>query len=371
MDFGFSPEQEQHKAQVRRFLDAECPIARVRTLMESAAPYDAGLWRKMADLGWLGLAIPEEHGGLGLRWEDVVVVTEEMGRSLFPSPFIAAAVAARAVERLASATQKARWLPRIAAGELIATLAVIEPSDLRGADGIAVEARLEGSGVVLNGTKAFVRDAQGAGLLLVAAREAGGVSLFAVEADVPGLSVKPLKLMDRTHRASNVILDGVQVSAGDRLGAPGKAWRGLENVLDAEIVAECGQMVGAADAAIKLAADYARVRKQFGQPIGRFQGVKHRLAELYVAVESARSLTYYASWAVDHVPAPARSVSMAKAFATDAIDRAGEEGVQIHGAIGFTWECDAHLYYKRGRYCRTLLGSAEYHRERVLVSQGL
>ena len=371
MDFGFSPEQEQLRAQVRRFLDAECPIERVRTLMDSSEPHDAMLWGKMAELGWLALAVPEEHGGLGLQWEDVIVVAEEMGRTLFPAPFLATAVASRAIDKLGGGQQKERWLPRVASGELIPALAVNEPSDLRGPDGITVEARAEGRGVVLRGTKTFVSDAQSAGLLLIAAREAGGISLFAVAADLPGVGVVPLKLVDPTHRAGRVTLDDVQVRAEDRVGAPGKAWGELENVLNAEIVAESAQMVGAADAAIKLAAEYARVRKQFGYPIGRFQGVKHRLAELYVGVESARSLTYYASWAVDHLPAPARYVSMAKAFATDALDQAGEECVQIHGAIGFTWECDAHLYYKRGRYCRTLLGSAEYHRERVLTSQGL
>jgi len=371
MNFGFTPEQEQLRAQVRRFLDAECPLERVRGLMEAAAPFDAALWRKLVELGWPSLAIPEAYGGLGLPWEDVVVVAEEMGRTLFPSPFIANAVAARAIDRLASDEQKRRWLPRIAAGELIATLAVDEPNDVRGPSGVTVATTVDAAGITLTGTKMFVRDGGAAALLLVAAREAGGISLFGVAADQPGVTITPLVLLDRTRRASKVTLDRVQLGVADRIGAPGGAWPALAAAADMEVVAECAQMVGAADAAIRLAAEYARVRKQFGHPIGRFQGVKHRLAELYVAVESARSLTYYASWAVDQLEDAARFVSMAKACASDALDQAGEECVQIHGAIGFTWECDAQLYYKRGRFCRTLLGSADYHRERVLTVQGL
>src|SRR5262245_23288227 len=371
MDFGFTPEQEQLKAQVRRFLDTECPLERVRTLMSSDAPYDAELWKKMAELGWQALVVPEDFDGLGLEWENVVVVAEEMGRSLFPSPFVANAVAARAIAKLGSDEQKRRWLPKIASGELIAALAVSEPSDVPSEAGVETQAKNERGGATLTGTKTFVTDAQAAGLLLVAAREGAGVSLYAVASDAPGVTVTPLKLVDRTQRAAKITLDGVQVSSADRLGAPGKAWPGVAAVLEAAIVAECAQMVGAADAAMTLTSEYAKVRKQFGHPIGRFQGVKHTLAEIYVAVESARSLTYYASWALDNLDEAGRFVSMAKAYASEALARAGEERIQIHGAIGFTDECDAHLYYKRGRFCRNHLGSPEYHRDRVLGAQGL
>jgi alkylation response protein AidB-like acyl-CoA dehydrogenase len=371
MDFGFTPEQEQLKVQVRRFLDAECPLERVRTLMTAEEPYDAGLWKQMAELGWHSLVVPEAYDGLGLHWEDVVVVAEEMGRSLFPSPFIAGAVAARAIATLGSEEQKKRWLPPIAAGELIATLAVAEPGDVWDPSAVQAQAKPDRGGVTIRGTKMFVPDGCAAGLLLVAVREADGVSLYGIAADAPGVAATPLKLVDRTHRAAKLTLDGVQLGASERLGAAGAAADGVRRLLDAATVAESAQMVGAGDAAVALAAEYAKVRKQFGHPIGRFQGVKHVLAEIHVAVESSRSLTYYASWALDNLPDAARFVSMAKAYATDALDRAGEECVQIHGAIGFTWECDAQLYYKRGRFCRNWLGSAEHHRERVLSAQGL
>lgn len=220
----------------------------------------------------------------------------------------------------------------------------------------------------------FVPDGASAGLVLVAAREGAGTSLFAVSTNAPGVTVEPLKLTDPTQAAARVVLDDVSVSGAERLGSAGGAWPEIACALDALTVAASAAMVGAADAAVALATEYAGVRKQFGEIIGKFQGVKHALAEIHVDVESARSLAYYASWAVDNLESPqeiARSVSMAKAAASEALDRAGEECVQIHGAIGYTWECDAHLFYKRGRYSRNNLGSPERHFERVLASQGL
>ncbi len=371
MDFGFTEEQEQLRAQVRRFIDAECPMDRVRQIMEGKEAHDSALWSRMAELGWQALTISESYGGVGLQWEDLIVVAEEMGRTLFPSPFLANANAARAIAELGSDHQKGRWLPALASGDLVATLAVLEESDDSSERGVQLVAEEAGATILLSGKKMFVPYGQAAGLILVAAREGDGVSLFAVPADTAGLVVAPLKLTDRTHRAAEVTLDAVIVDPADRLGEPGGAWSDLLRVMDAATVALSAEMVGAADGAVALAAEYAKVRKQFGHPIGRFQAVKHRLAELYVAVESARSLVYYASWAIDNLDDPAAHVSMAKAYASRALDEAGEEGVQIHGAIGFTWECDAQLYYKRGRYCRNLMGSPAYHHERLLSMQGL
>ncbi|MBI5504290.1 MAG: acyl-CoA/acyl-ACP dehydrogenase [Deltaproteobacteria bacterium] len=371
MDFGFSADQEQLRAQVRRFLDSECPMDRVRQIMAAKEPHDRGLWSKIAELGWPALTIAEPYGGLGLAWEDLVVIAEEMGRSLFPSPLLAGAVAARVIAQMGSEGQQARWLPQAASGDLIATLAVLEESDDLSAAGVQLVAETNGEQVLLSGRKMFVAHAQAADLLLVAAREHGGVSLFAVPAHAAGVTVTPLRLIDRSQRAAMVALEAVAVDHADRIGAPGAAWPDLAGAMDAGTVALAAEMVGAADAALRLAVEYAKVRKQFGQPIGRFQGVKHRLAEILVDIESSRSLVYFASWAVDHQQDPRAAVSMAKAYASQALDRAGEEGIQVHGAIGFTWECDAHLYYKHGRYCRNLGGSPEYHHERLLVAQGL
>lgn len=371
MDFGFSADQEQLKAQVRKFLDAECPMERVRRIMSAREPLDRALWAKIAELGWPALIVPEPFGGMGLVWEDLVVVAEEMGRSLVPSPFLAGAVAARAIALMGSESHKTRWLPSIASGELIATLAVLEESDDLTADGVQLCAEGDAEQVVLRGSKMFVAYAQAADLLLVAARESGGVSLFAVPTGAAGVNVTPLRLIDPSQRAARVTFDAVTVDASQRLGQPGAAWGDLAAILDAGTVALAAEMVGSAEAALELAVEYAKVRKQFGHPIGTFQGVKHRLAEVLVDIESARSLVYFASWAVDHQQDPRAAVSMAKAYASHALDRAGEEGIQIHGAIGFTWECDAQLYYKRGRYCRNLAGSPEYHHERLLGVQGM
>ena len=367
MEFGFSADQEQLKTQVRRFLDTECPLERVRTIMKSKEPHDAGLWKKVAELGWPALTIAEEYDGLGRSWEDLVVMAEEVGRSLFPSPLLANAYAARGIEALGSEEQKKTWLPRIASGELIATIAFLEASDDMSQAGIETSVH-DGT---LSGSKMFVPWGQAADIFLVAAREEEGISVFVVPADGEGVKVTPLKLVDETSRAVEISFDRVGVSDESRLGSAGGAWRELEKVLDAATVALAAEMVGAADSALRLATEYAKIRKQFGEVIGKFQGVKHRLAELYVEIESARSLVYFASWAVDNMPDARAHVSMAKAYASTALDRTGEDGIQIHGAVGFTWECDAHLFYKRGRYCRSVDGSTEYHLERLLAVQGI
>ena len=280
MEFGFSADQEQLRAGVRRFLDTECPLDRVRTVMASKDPHDLGLWKKTAELGWQGLTIAETHGGLGLGWEDLVVLAEEAGRTLFPSPLVTGAIAARAIAALASDAQKAQWLPKIASGELLATLAVLEESDDLSEAGVELTASPSGSSVTLTGKKMFVPWGQAADLLLVAAREAGGVSLFAVPADTAGVTITPLRLIDQTMRAAEVVLEGVTVDASVRLGKAGAAWSELAKVQDAATVVLAAEMVGAADAALRLATDYAKVRRQFGELIGKFQGVKHRLAEI-------------------------------------------------------------------------------------------
>lgn len=372
MDFAFTAEQEQLREQVRRFLDTECPLERVRDLMLAKTPHDPGLWKKIADLGWLALTIPEDFGGLGLGWEEVVVISEEMGKTVFPSPFLANTLAAQAILTLGDKAQKERLLPGLADGSVIGTLAVLEESDRLDADGVQTKAAAQGGAVVLTGEKLFVADTEAAGLFLVAAREAGGVSLFAVPRGAEGLATEPLAQFDATKRVGVVRLDGVRVEAADRLGAAGKAWEGISRVLDKGLIAFAAETVGAAQAALNLAVHYAKIREQFGTPIGRFQGVKHPCAEMHVEIESARSLAYYGGWVVDNDPAKAsRYASMAKAAASEAADRAGEECIQIHGAIGFTWECDAHLYYKRGRYALLAQGSPDHHYDRVLSVQGL
>ncbi len=368
MDFGFTPEQEQLRAQVRRVLDKELSLERILALSAKPQPLDRALWTRLAELGWPGITVPETYGGLGLGCEDLIVVLEEMGRSLAPLPLLATDAAVAALRALGNETQHAAHLPGIASGEVVATLAVLEESDVLAPEAIAAQASAAGGEVVLDGVKLFVPDAQHADLVLVAARESTGVSLFLVPTDTPGVRVTPLVVVDPTKPAAEVRLEGVRIPASARLGAPGGAWPGLACVLDRMTIGLAAEMVGAADAALTMAVEYAKVRQQFGSPIGRFQGVKHRCADLLVDIESARSLVYYGAWAAEHDPAQAASyASMAKAAAADALDAAGEECIQIHGAIGYTWECHAHLFYKRGRHCHVWMGAPDEHYERVLA----
>jgi alkylation response protein AidB-like acyl-CoA dehydrogenase len=371
MDFGFTPEQDELRSQARRFLDQQLPLDRILAWSADPAVIDRALWKRTADLGWAGLTVPERHGGLGLGAVDLIVLLEEMGRSLCPLPLASVDLAVATLVALGDETQQAAWLPKIAAGDVIATLAVFETSDVPTADGIATTARVRDGNVVIDGAKLFVPDGQHADLLLVAAREGQGVSVFAVPADTPGLTVEPLVVVDATKPAAEVRLAGVTVPASARIGAAGSAWSALARLLDRQTITHVAEMVGAADAALTMAVEYAKVRQQFGSPIGRFQGVKHRCAEMLCDVESARSLVYYAAWAIDRAPAEAGSyASMAKALASEALDVAGEECVQIHGAIGYTWECHAHLFYKRGRQSHVWLGAPDEHYERVMALQG-
>jgi alkylation response protein AidB-like acyl-CoA dehydrogenase len=368
MDFGFTPEQDQLRAQVRRFLDRELPLERLLAWSADPQPLDRALWQRMAALGWAGITIPEAHGGLGLGCVDLIVALEEMGRSLCPMPLLTTDAAVSALRSLGDEAQQAATLPAIASGATVATLAVLEASDVAAPEALATRARVEAGAVVLDGTKLFVPDGQHADLLLVAAREAAGVSLFAVPAETPGVRVAPLVLVDATKPAAEVRFEGVRVPAAARLGGPGTAWPALARTLDRQLIGFAAEMVGAADAALTMAVEYAKVRRQFGAPIGRFQGIKHRCAELLVEIESARSLVYYGAWAVDHAPAEAAAyAAMAKAAASEALDATGEECVQIHGAIGYTWECPAHLFYKRGRQAHVWLGAPDQHYERVLA----
>jgi alkylation response protein AidB-like acyl-CoA dehydrogenase len=368
MDFGFTPEQEQLRAQVRRLLDKELPLERILAWSGDPQPLDRALWKRTAELGWPGITVPEAHGGLGLGCEDLIVVLEEMGKSLAPLPLLATDAAVAALRELGSEAQQAEHLPGVAAGDVVATLAVLEESDVLAPEAIAARASTGGGALQLDGTKLFVPDAQHADRILVAAREGDGVSLFVVPADAPGVRITPLVVVDPTKPAGEVRLEGVRLPTSARLGAPGAAWPALARVLDRMTIGLAAEMVGAADAALAMAVAYAKMRQQFGSPIGRFQGVKHRCAELLVDVESARSLVYYGAWAAEHDPAQAASyAAMAKAAAADALDAAGEECIQIHGAIGYTWECHAHLFYKRGRHCHVWMGAPDEHYERVLT----
>ena len=373
MDFGFSPEQEMLRATARKFLENECTSGFVRARMEEPAGVTDEFWAKLAEQGWLGLIYPEEHGGSGLGFVDLTVLMEEMGRVVMPGPYLSTVLlGGLAIRETGSPAQKKEWLARIAAGRARTTLAWTEPSARWDAAGVTCAAREEKGSFVLNGTKLFVLDAHLADVLVVVARTGegktpeDGVSLFLVPKGTRGMEVKLLPTMDQTRKLCEVTFKDVSVPADALLGVKGRAWPVLARVIERATVALCAEMCGGAQRVLDMTVDYAKIRVAFGKPIGTYQGVKHKAADMLVDVENAKSLTYYAAWAVDeNAPEAALAASMAKAYVTDAYRKVAGTGIQLHGGIGFTWEHDLHLYFKRAKSSEFTFGDATYHRERV------
>ena len=372
MDFGFSEEQEMLRSASRDFLAKECDIAYVRKMMDDDRGYTDKVWKQMAELGWMGLILPEQYGGSGLTFVDLVVVLEEMGKLVTPGPFFSTvALGGVALLEGGSDAQKQQWLPKLAEGKLVATVAQLEPSGRWDAGGIALEAKKDGAGYRLSGTKLFVPDGHTADLLIVAARTSGstgkdGVSLFLVDGKAPGVQTTLLKTMDQTRKLAEVKLENVAVGADRVLGAAGDGWRLIERIVDRAKVALCAEMCGGAQRVLDMSVDYAKVREQFGRPIGSFQAIQHKCANMLVQVESAKSATYYAAWAAANDVAEAHlAVCMAKAYTSDAYRFVSGEGIQIHGGIGFTWEHDMHLFFKRAKGSEVTFGDATWNRELV------
>ncbi|TMM17483.1 MAG: acyl-CoA dehydrogenase [Actinobacteria bacterium] len=371
MNFAFSEEQEELRRSVRRFLDDKSPIPEVRRLMETTEGYDPAVWAQMgAQLGLQGLAISEEHGGSGFTYVELIVVLEEMGRSLLCAPYFATvALAANAILTSGDDSAKKELLPGIASGDTIATLAFTEDNGRWDEGGIATAATRTGDGWTLDGHKMFVLDGHVANLLVVAARTSAGLSLFAVDENAPGLTRTALATMDQTRKQARLELSG---TPGRLIGADGGASSGLSRTLDLAAVALAAEQVGGAQRCLDMSVEYAKERVQFGRPIGSFQAIKHKCADMLLEVESAKSAAYYAGWAAaegsDELPVVA---SLAKAYCSDAYFHAAAENIQIHGGIGFTWEHDAHLYFKRAKSSELLLGDPTYHRELLAQRIGL
>jgi alkylation response protein AidB-like acyl-CoA dehydrogenase len=369
MNFGFSEEQDFFREEMRKFLQAQSPMEEVRRLMETPEGYSSQLWKQLGELGYLGLVLPADLGGAGLGWVDLVVLLEETGRALFPSPLISTALAGSVILDAGSDAQKRRWLPSIADGSRIGTLALLEASDLLAPGGISLRGAPDGDGFVLEGEKRFVVDAETADLLVVAFRTGDGeeeLTLAVVDAEGPGFSVTGVPALDRTKRLGTLRFDGLRVGSDAVLGLPGAAWPTISRVIDRGAVAVSAEMVGAAEAALEITVRFAKDRHQFGSPIGRFQGVKHPLAEMYVDIESLKSLVYFAAWALDADPEKASpAASEAKAFGSLAFSRIGIAGVQLHGAVGYTLEYDIQLYLKRSKWSRPLFGDEDYHCDRI------
>jgi len=369
-----SDEQEEFRRVLRRFLEDHSPPAEVRRLMETSEGVDPEVWRRLCDeLGLPSLHVPEEYGGQGFSFVELGIAMEETGRALLCAPLFASAVLATgAILEGATETRKKELLPSLASGETIGALALTEPDGRWDPASVRTTARAGDGAFLLDGVKSFVLDGHSADLLVVAAREPGsagdaGLSLFSVAGDAEGLLRRPLASADATRKLARLEFSGVR---GELLGERGTAGPALARTLDLAAIALANECVGGAQRVLEASVEYAKTRVQFGRPIGSFQAIKHRCADMLLDVELARSAALYAAAAVaegsDEVPALA---SLAKAFASDAYVDVAAANIQIHGGIGFTWEHDAHLYFKRAKSAEVFLGDPTHHRE--LLAQRL
>lgn len=364
MNFAFSEEQEFLRETARRFLEERSPTEVVREVMATTEGYDQATWAELAAMGWQSMAIPEEYGGAGYSFLELVVLMEEMGRALLPAPFLSSVIlGANTILLAGSEEQKQAMLPSIASGETTATLALTEPAGRWDESGVTTAATGSGDDWVISGTKSFVLDGATATTLLTVVVTDQGTSILAVPADAEGLSISSQDTMDQTRKMAEVTYDNVRVPRSALLGQDGKAWSTISQVLRLGAVALAAEQVGGAQRVLEMAVEYAKVRTQFGRPIGSFQAIKHKCADMLVGVESAKSAAYYAGWAAaednDELPTVA---ALAKSYCSEAYFSAAAENIQIHGGIGFTWEHDAHLYFKRAKSSELLFGDPAYHR---------
>lgn len=367
MDFDLSKPQKLLKESAREFLARECKPERVRQLMETGTAHDEKLWREIADQGWTGLLIPEEHGGLGLGLVEMAAVAEEMGRACLPGPFLSTLMASALIERAGNAQQRAKYLEPVAAGELKATLALLEEDAGWDMDAVKLSVTRDAGGTLaVKGRKLFVPDAEACDLLICVARDGDQLALLPFERGADGISIKPMPSMDGTRKVYEVDFGGVSIREEDILGADGDARAALRGALEVGAAALCAEMVGGMQWVLDTAVEYAKTRQQFGRAIGSFQAVQHQLADMLLMTESARSAAYYAAWTLSEMDGAASvAVSIAKAYCSDAFREVANRGVQVHGGIGFTWEHDLQIYYKRSKSSETLLGDATFHRERI------
>lgn len=352
MQFGLSESQQMLKDTARKFFAGECPIAAVRKSIETETAHDPGLWAKLIEQGFVGVITPEEYGGMGLGNVELVLLMEEAGYALLPGPFFSTvALAGAVIDACAKPEQKKKYLTQVASGQARATIALVEAAGSW--DPASLQIGVSGS--KLTGTKLFVTDAALADFIVVVARD----GVFVVEARATGLIIKPMKGMDLTRKIYSVEFKN---TPAELLGNAS----GLAKALDVATAALCAEMVGGMQRTLELTVAYAKTRKQFGKPIGIFQAVQHDCADMYLETESSRSAAYYAAWALEeNTEDAATAVSVAKTYASDAARTVGNRGIQVHGGMGFTWENDLHLYYRRAKASETMLGDAAFHRERI------
>jgi alkylation response protein AidB-like acyl-CoA dehydrogenase len=366
MNFEFSDDQKQLRDQARRYLTEHSPPKAVRAVLEGNAPYDKALWKGLAEMGFLGVAIPEEFGGAGAGHLELCVIAEEIGRVLAPVPFSSTIyLAAEAIMLAGSDAQKAKWLPKIASGEAIGTLALFEGVGNPSHKAIKVSA----SQGAVSGTKMPVADGAIADFAIVVARTGStgreaDIGLFIVDLNGDGVTRKALANLDQAHGQAEIAFDRAKV---EPLGAAGDGWSILTRVLDRAAVLMAFEQVGGADRALEMGRDYALDRVAFGRPIGSFQAVKHILADMYVSATLARSNCYYGAWALstDAGELP-EAAATARISATQAFQHCSKNNIQVHGGMGFTWEFDCHLYYRRANVLALSLGSLTYWENQLI-----
>jgi len=352
MEFGLSESQQFLKDHARKFFAGECPMHEVRRIMGTDTAYDATLWSKMVAQGYTGITFPEEYGGVGFGKVELILLVEEAGRALLPGPFFSTvALAGSVLNAVAGTEQKKRYLAPICVGGARSAVAILEA----GASWNLADVHIASANGKLTGEKLFVPDAAAADFIIVVARD----GVFAVEAKAPGLAIRPMEAMDPTRKLYSVRLNS---TPAEKIGDTG----GLARAFDVAAAALVAEMVGGMQRTLDMTVEYAKTRKQFGKLIGMFQAVQHQCADMYLETESARSAAYYAAWALEeNAPDAAVAVSIAKMYASDAARTVGNRGIQIHGGMGFTWENDLHLYYRRAKTSETAFGDSIFHRERI------
>ena len=371
MDFDFTQEQVMLRNLTREFLSRESTPRAVRAAMDDPRGFSDATWRQMAEMGLPGVAIDAGYGGQGLGMVELALVLDEMGRAAYPGPYFATALlAASAIAASGHENQMARYLPDMAHGRTRATLALIEEALAWTPSGVRLRAERRGDGFVLSGEKRFVPFAEAADLLPVVARTGDGpdgTTVFVVPRETAGISTAPNVEMDRTNQTSTVRFDGVSVGSDAVIGEVDRGWSVIGPTLQRAAVGAAAEMLGAARRCMDMSVEYAKVRQQFGQPIGMFQAIKHMCADMLLEVENAHAAVYYAAWALDAgSPDAALAASAAKAYVGEAARKVCGSAIQVHGGIGFTWEYDLHLYFKRAKHFEPLYGDADFHRERAL-----
>lgn len=377
MDLGFSEEQEMLRKTARDFLQTECPTTLVKEMADDEKGYTPELWAKMAELGWMGLALPEEYDGMGMSFLDLSVLLEEMGRACLPGPFFSTVVLGGfTIIEAGNEEQKKDLLPKIATGEVILAMALTEPSASYDAASVTVQAVPDKDDYIINGTKLFVENAHIADYMVCVTRTKDGssaedgITLFIVDGKSPGISTTVLKTI-AGDKQCEVIFDNVRVPKKNILGKLDKGWPVVAKMLEMAAVAKCAEMVGGAQAALDMSVAYAKERIQFGRPIGSFQAIQHHCANMVTDVDGSRFITYQAAWKVSEGLPATMEVSMAKAWVSEAYRRVTQLGHQIHGGIGFCMDHDMPLYFKEAKAAESTFGNADWHREIVAQQLGL